>query len=326
MRYLILITVSLTMLLSSLRLVQAQELAATLEVLEPVVEVQRVNTANWVPINIESVVGVGDMIRTGEAGRARITFFADGVDTELQPNTTYSIQRFEGDETRFTIEAEVLIGQTTQRLGELLDANSNYDINTPGMQLVARGTEFDIRVEDDGRAAMLVREGSVDANAMDTTADVDPGFGVRSAVDEIISDVVAAATFEQLDAALDGCGASVTTQDDVRLNVRLGPNTEFPRVGTIAPADVDLFIGVVEGDNWYRIHYREGFGWILASDVTVVSDCVGLRLFPTSHGPEDPTLFTELGDAITPDDLDAIVPPPQPEADITPEATTEPEQ
>lgn len=316
MRRVALVFVLLLLSLSPMLVRGQSDLAATLEVLAAGVEVQRVNTVNWIAVRVEAIVGVGDVIRTDSTGRARVTFFADGVDTELLPNTTYRIQAFSGDQSRFTIEAEVLIGQTLQRLGRLLNAGSNYDINTPGMTLAARGTQFAIRVEESGRSAMLVSEGTVSAASDAASADVPPAFGIRA--DENLSDVVRASTFEQLDAALDGCTAVVSTTDDVSVNVRLGAGRDFPRVGTIDAGEITLFVGVTESGGWYRIPYRGGFGWVLSTSAEVVGVCAGLREFPDDYAGEDPTRYTVLGDPV---ELDTLI-APEPEA--TPEAATSP--
>jgi hypothetical protein len=293
------------------------ELAATLEVLSPTVEVRRVNTANWIAVNVEAIVGVGDLIRTDETGRARITFFADGVDTELLPGTEYRIDRFEGEGDSFTLSASVLLGQSLQRIERLLDANSSYDIETPGMELTVRGTQFQVRVETGGRSAALVYDGTAAASQQADTAEVPTGYGIRADVDGPLSDVVVASTFEELDAALDGCSVEVRTQDDVRLNVRIGPSLTLPRAGTVAGAEIPKFMGVSESGNWYRIEFRGAFGWVLATDVTLDPGCAGLRVFPDTY-QEDPTLYEELGDIISLDDL--LVPSPTPTAEPTPES------
>jgi hypothetical protein len=274
------------------------QLAATLEVLAQTVEVRRVDTSNWIPVKIEAIVGVGDTIRTNAQGRARITFFANGVDTDLLPNTEYRIKQFQGDQSAFNLTVEVVAGQTVQRLNKLLDANSSYKVNTPAMELVARGTEFAIRVEGTGRSAMLVTRGVVDAGAQQATADVSPGFGVRTAVSQPLSDVVKATSFQELDSALDGCPVSVTTPDDVRVNVRLGPSLDFQRVGTADAKDITQFIGKNESGKWYRISFRGGFGWILSSSAQIVKSCAGLRVFPNNYGPEDASRYTTIGDPI----------------------------
>jgi hypothetical protein len=291
------------------------ELAATLEILSAGVEVQRVNTSLWLPVKVEAIVGVGDMIRTDATGLARITFFADGVDTEIEPNTTYKITRFEGDENTFNIEAEVLVGRTTQRLNRLLDANSSYDINTPGMTMVARGTAFAVRVEETGRSAMLVSEGTVGADNDTASAAVPPGYGIRGALGSQLSDVVRATSFEGLDSALDGCQTSISTPDDVSLNVRIGPGLDFPVIGMTSASEIDDLMGVTESTAWYRLSFRGGFGWILSSTAQVTSNCAGLRVFPDTYGPEDLALYEYIGNPINPDEL--TIP--------TPESTPEPE-
>lgn len=270
------------------------ELAAILEVLEPGVEVQRVNTVNPISVTMEAIVGIGDVIRTDETGRARITFFEDGTDTELLPNTVYRIDEFRGDANRFEISVSVLIGQSLQRLNRLIDANSSYNIDTPGMQLGARGTVFEVRVEDSGRSAMLVAEGQVNATDDGESASVEPGFGIRAALDTGLSEVVKATTFAGLDAALDGCTASIETMDDLSINVRLSPSLDAELVGTIEPADVNHFVGVNEGGNWYRIEYQNGYGWILSTTATVDSACDGLRVFPDNQR-EDASLYNNNG-------------------------------
>lgn len=286
------------------------ELAATLEVLNPGVEVRRVNTVNWIAVKVEAIVGVGDVIRTDGTGKARITFFADGVATEIQPGSEFRIDRFEGNDNGFSLSASVLVGQALNRIQRVLDTDSSYDIQTPGMELTVRGTEFAVRVEPSGRSAALVFEGVTAASALGASADVASGYGVRTAVGDALSDVVQASTFEELDAALDGCTAQVQTEGDVRLNVRLGPSRDFPRVSTIDAAEISNLMGVNETGGWYRIEFRGGFGWVFASNVTLEAGCVGLRVFPDTQ-TEDASLYSELGEKILPDDLILPTSPPE---------------
>ncbi|MBL8117451.1 MAG: FecR domain-containing protein [Anaerolineae bacterium] len=299
----------------SISIASAQgELAATLEVLTDGVEVQRVNTTNWIAVKVEAIVGVGDVIRTDASGRARITFFSDGVDTELLPETEYRITRFEGDEQSFRIGAEVVVGETLQRIGRLLDSSSSYDITTPSMALAARGTVFTIRVGDDGVAKMLVSEGNVEASDEANNASVPPTYGIRGEPGEALSEVVQASSFDQLDSALDGCSASVNITDDVSLNVRLGASLEFERIATIDPQTIDRFMGSTS-NGWYRIQFRGGYGWINPSLSSVDPTCPGLRQFTDGYGPEDISQYESLGNPLSASEM-----PTQPAA----EATTSP--
>lgn len=299
-----------------LRVLAQTDLAAVMVIDSETVEMQRVGTQQWIPIRLEAVVGVGDTIRTSETGRATITFFQDGVETTLEPSTTYRIDAFSGDNDTFNLSVSVLVGQTQQRIERALDAASSYDVTTPGAELVARGTVFRVRVEEDGRSAMLVTEGNVDAAADGESENIPPLFGVRSEDGGMLSDVIRADTFEQLDAGLDGCAVSVSAPGDVRLNVRLGPSTDFPRVGTVDPADVTNVKGVTPNGDWYRIDFRGGFGWVLAADANVVADCAGLRLFEGNFGPEDAERYESLGDDIQLEDLPGAPTPDATETEV----------
>ncbi len=315
MKKVFLLLIGLTALLQVAGAHAQSELAATLEVLSAGVTVQRVNTSNPIHVTVEAIVGVGDVIRTDDTGHARITFFADGTDTELLPNTEYRIDSFTGNQTEFRISVSVLIGQTRQRLNRLLDANSDYTINTPAMALAARGTEFDIRIEDNQRSSLLVRDGLVNASHDSTLSDVAPNYGIRSDLETGLSDVVFASTFAELDAALDGCVAVINSFEDTRINVRVGPNITLPRVGTISADEIGLFMGTSASGQWYRINFRDGYGWILSSAPNINGQCAGLRVFADNH-VEDIEQYSAIGDAIEIDsNWSATIPTAEPESE-----------
>lgn len=299
--------------LMGLTVVHAQtDLAASLEVLSEGVSVQRVNTTAFIDVTKEAIVGVGDVIATDETGSARITFFADGTETDLLPGTRYQISTFSGDDQKFTLSVAVLVGQTQQRLGRILNAGSSYTVDTPGMTLAARGTTFSIKVQPTGRSAMLVTEGTVEAEADSDNAAVPAGFGVRADNDESLSDVVAATSFDELDAALDGCPISLRTSDDVSLNVRRSPSTDSEVVGFVSASNIRRVLGAVTSGQWYRIAFRGGFGWILSSSAALDTTCAGLRVFPTDQ-TEDASLYQ----------AEDMTPPVEATPEVTPELTPE---
>jgi len=291
------------------------DLAAVMTVQSEGVEVQRVGTTSWIPVSVEAIVGVGDTIRTDETGRALITYFSDGVETTLEPSTEYRIEVFSGDEETFQLSVSVLAGQTRQRLERVLDAGSSYDVITPGVSLVARGTAFNVRVEPTGRSGMIVTEGLVSAEKETESAEVPAEFGVRAPEDGDLSDVVRASSFAELDAALDGCSVSLSTPDDVRINVRLGASTDYPVVGSVTDSEVTNVKGVAENGGWYRIDFRGGSGWLLASGLEITGTCAGLRQFEDNYGPEDATAYEFLGDPISMEDITNAVPAPSDEED-----------
>ncbi|MAU08593.1 MAG: hypothetical protein CL607_02135 [Anaerolineaceae bacterium] len=310
----------------ALGIVQSQsDRAAILEVLSPGVEILRTGTDNWLPISVESVVGVGDIVRTDDTGTARVTFFADGVDTEVLPNSEYRIDAFQGDDTSFTLRVSVLFGQTRQRLQRVLDAASSYSIDTPGMTLAARGTQFAVRVEDTGRSAMLVSEGVVAADGASDETEVPAEFGIRAPEDGPLSDVVRASTFDELDSALDGCTVTVTTPDDVSINVRNAPNVDAELIGYANAADIGLFYGRTTSTGWYRIVFEDQYGWILSSSAQITDSCSMLREFDDDYVEDGSSVLPQ---SVTSGDAEATEEPAPDDAsdeaaEPTPEATEE---
>ncbi len=285
----------------------AGELAATLEVLAPAWGA-RVNTVNWIAVNAEAIVGVGDLIRPDASGQARITFFSDGVATSFS-RTRVPDRALREERLPVRYSASLLVGQIINRVERLLDTQSSYDIQTPGMELTVRGTEFLVRVEASGRSAALVRSGITAASNAAQAPRSRPVRNPRGA-GRAAGDVVAATNFESLDAALDGCAAQVQTADDVRLNVRLGPAREYPRVGTLDGAEIDLFMGVSAS----AVVSRGLPGGLRLGAGQPRDDRPGLRR--PARVPdtpvEDPALYRALGEEIRLEDLVVPAPPARP--------------
>jgi len=313
MKYLrIVLVIGLLGLSGLLRVKADSDLVASLETLSPGVQVKRVDTTEWVYVVRESLVGVGDSIRTDGAGRARVTFFANGTDTEILPDTEFRLDSFKGTDSRFEISVTVLVGQTKQRISKLLDSGSSYKINSNGLEMAVRGTEFAVRVEQSGRSATVVQTGTVRAANSGPkaalAADVQSGFGVRAEAGKGLSDVVKAKSFAELDSALDGCGAVISTEGDVVLNVRIGPALTFQRLGWLDNNIRQIVLGQTETTKWYRIPYKDGFAWVYAPALKLDNSCAGLRKYPDSYGPEDFSLYKGLA----------------PEFQVTPLPTTTP--
>lgn len=261
------------------------QLAASVVVLSDGVEVQIADTFGWFKIQNEAVLSIGDVIRTNDEGRAIVTFFENGISTELTENTVYRIDEFAGDEDEFTIRATVLLGITRQQINKIIDAGSSYELETPAVVFAARGTVFDIRVEENDRSAMVVTEGLVDVNSRDAQAEVPVGFGIRSKGTGL-SEVVRAASFDELDSILDGCtleNISLQISGDVSLNVRNMPNLSANVIGYIAPSDLTRIVGQVTGTAWYRIPLQDEFGWVYLENFVPLSGCEIIRQFDISE-------------------------------------------
>jgi len=303
-RIILVICVLLTPMLAGVVRAQSDELVASLETLQTGVELRRAGTEAWVSVPKESRVGVGDSVRTDKGGKARITFFANGTDTEVLPASEFRIDEFKGTDTKFTLTLTVVAGQTTQRIAKLLDSGSSYTINSTGLELAVRGTVLAVRVESSGRSALLVETGMVNAKnagkSATAPAEVPSGYGIRAEPNQPLSDVVKATSFAQLDSALDGCEALISTLGDVRLNVRLGPSTDFPRVGQLDNKIRQRVIGVTATTKWYRVHFKSGYAWLFAPALELDKTCPGLRQYPDDAGAEDVSLYVGLDAEFTP--------------------------
>ncbi len=279
------------------------QLVASLEALNAEVSVKRIDTDAWVRIQTETLVGVGDSIKTNANGHARITFFANGTDTDLLHDSEIRIDDFSGSETQYQLSVTVVIGQTTQRIAKLLDSNSSYSINSTGLELTVRGTNLAVRVEPSGRSSTIVLTGAIRVknkgappriDLAHTENDVPAGYGVRVEPATGLSDVVAATSFAALDSALDGCQALIQTLGDVQLNVRVGPGLTFQRVGALANNYRQLVVGVTQTTHWYRVQFKGGFGWVFAPALQLDQTCPGLRRYPDNAPAEDASLYVGL--------------------------------
>lgn len=308
------IVLALLLLLSVPGTLAAQtDLAARMEVQQEGVQVLRVNTEMALDVSTESVVGVGDTLLTDATGRATILFFPEGVSAELAPNTRVRIEQFQGSAEHFRLRLVLLSGEVQSVLSEELSDESSFVIETPLMNLSADGTAFMVGVDTQQKTRALVEEGVVQASNAQQTAAVPAGFGIRSESEERLSDVVRADNFAQLDSALDGCAIAVETDDDVSINLRVGPSQTTRLVGFATADSIDRALGTNESGGWYRVAFGEGYAWFLSTTAQVDTACAGLRVF------SDRQREVIEDDAALPLPLVTAEPTPNP----TPEATAE---
>ncbi len=140
---------------------QAEELEASIEVIEGGVEVMQAGTDNWTTLRTDALVSTGDRVRTDEEGIALITWFEDGSFMELQPDSEMVIEEFTGDDETFVIDASLIQGSLFNSVRRLLDTDSRYQINTPSQTATVRGTVFAVDLNEDGETAIIVLEGTV---------------------------------------------------------------------------------------------------------------------------------------------------------------------
>ena len=108
----------------------------------------------------------GDIVRTGPDGRAAIEYF-DGSLTRLDYDAKFSLVTLET--LRNPAESKVILGEQTagnsyNRVTELTDAESRFEVGTSTATASAQGTVYAVIV-DEGSTTIAVAEGLVTASS-----------------------------------------------------------------------------------------------------------------------------------------------------------------
>lgn len=265
-------------------------LVARLRVETPGVELRRVNTIAWLPIKVESLVGVGDSFRTTETGRATLSHFDGLVVATVLPRSELTLNTFNGDSKAFELElAATRSFQDFQTL-RTLDDKSAFGVVLPTFGFKILSGTIRTRVEDNQRSAAL--NNAPNSQAVITWKDgtsltLDPNTGVRVGEGEAKGELVPARSFAELDSALDGCSSQTSVGGDVQINVRAGASLDAPRIGGIDGKSAVQAMGATLKGGWYRIRFKDGFGWIAVDKLPVDKNCARLR--PYADGYAEPT-------------------------------------
>ena len=130
----------------------------TLSSLTGNVTVMRQGTSVWVAATSGMKIGTGYSLKTGGDGYVLITFF-DGSVMEVQADTEISVEELSaasGGST--TVHVDQVIGNTLNRVKNLVDSSSTYEVETPAGSAVVRGTIEEIHVDGTGRTCTDVQD------------------------------------------------------------------------------------------------------------------------------------------------------------------------
>lgn len=123
----------------------------------------------------------GDTVRTGVDSRAEIEYF-DGSVTRLDAETSFTLRELSSISevpNSKIIEAEQSEGRTFQRITEITDSQSRFDVETPTATASVLGTSYALTVHDDGSVELWVLDGTVVALLEDgSEIEVGPGQGL----------------------------------------------------------------------------------------------------------------------------------------------------
>ncbi|MEL6148281.1 MAG: SH3 domain-containing protein [Chloroflexota bacterium] len=258
------------------------------------VELQRVGTDTWVPINVESVIGVGDTIRTGSDGGSTIRFFPENAFVTLQPETELRIETLESSDDGYTVEYFVLRGGTSQVLTSPDEKPASFTVTTGAVQTLTRGGQFDLSVAANGDTAVLSQAGQVFTVSNQGLTEIPAESGVQVGLDGNLGDVLPVQNMAELTAAVEGVPASFLFEGDILLNVRTGPSTSTEAIGSIDPMQIERVLGTSEDGNWYRIPFNNRIGWVSGQSLSVITDETHLLAYPANHIERETDAVEEL--------------------------------
>lgn len=139
----------------------------TLSGLEGEVQVLRQGAGAWIAATSGMKLGTGDSLKTGSDGYVLITFF-DGSVMEVEAGSEIAVEELSvasGGAT--TVRINQVLGNALNRVENLVDSSSTYEVETLAGSAVVRGTIFgtqvkqygdtqlsciDTRKEDDGKS------------------------------------------------------------------------------------------------------------------------------------------------------------------------------
>ena len=131
--------------------------SGTLSDIEGEVQVLRSGTSAWSTATDGMQIWTGDGLKTGSNGYVLITFF-DGSVMEVNAGTEISVEELSqtsGGST--TVQINQAIGNTLNRVQNLVDSSSTYEVTTPAGSAVVRGTIYSVEVKDEGKLTTCIK-------------------------------------------------------------------------------------------------------------------------------------------------------------------------
>ena len=135
------------------------------------VQVLRSWASSWIVATSGMKIGTGDSLKTGSDGYVLITFF-DGSVMEVNSSTEIAVEELSvatGGST--AVHINQVIGNTVNRVQNLVDSSSTYEVETLAGSVVVRGTIVVIQVDENGRTIIsVVDEGDEEKHFVYVTA------------------------------------------------------------------------------------------------------------------------------------------------------------
>jgi len=149
----------------------------TLTIINGGVKILISGSTGWVPGSNGMTLNVGTRINTLPDSKAMLTFY-NGSTVELDQSTDLEIQKSESQGKSGRIVLKQILGKSVNRVVELIDPGSRYEIQTPSAYALVRGTLFSVEVDGLKNTTVKVIENAVIVGAQGQTVSVPAGYQV----------------------------------------------------------------------------------------------------------------------------------------------------
>lgn len=232
-----------------------------------------------------------EILRTDATGNALITWFYDGTETALGPNSSLKLIEFTGTSfNEFVINLELEQGHVISALGDIASTSENaiWTLDTPAFEIHPLNGQFETLVDEEGATTLIVIQGEVEYRLDDNTSQLlEAGqyiIGEPGNTPGDPEDLSADGTTVEL-AGL--CTATARTN----LNVRQAPNEDSRRLDGAKKGQSFWVRAGTEGNLWLQVYYRVddyNFGWVygpaLALDESTCADLIRPSLNARLYG------------------------------------------
>lgn len=285
-RYILVLSLILILMLVLSFTAQSQErFVAHIIVSSGEVQLLRDGTEQWVHIGMESIVGMGDKVRTLDDGIADLEILNEQSRLQIEPNSEIQINQLQsagGEQTiSITLSRGAMAGIVNSDDGKAI-----FEITLPGLTFLTRASIINTWVSDDEFSNVITSSGGVYVLVNDDLVEIQEGQGISAARDGKLARSLPSASREQLTLLRQGIVASFSVTSDTQLNVRKGPSIASELIGTIPPVDIIRVYATDVSGAWYRIDYNDGYGWISSQNIdSSINDSITnlLAQFPSTY-------------------------------------------
>jgi hypothetical protein len=130
----------------------------------------------WLPLKQGDVIAEGSSVKTGKDGTLEVSA-ADGTSYLLRPDTLVSVTTARQGEQHLLQRLMLQTGRIITRIKSATGRVLRYEIQTPSSVAAARGTVFQVSVDEQQVSRSEVRDGTVDVAGSGGEVEVKAGMG-----------------------------------------------------------------------------------------------------------------------------------------------------